>query len=373
VRPVVGLMATLIALTEDPGASVGVLGTGAWLWILVSTALVARNQRSRNGSTERFRTVVSFGDVTVTLAVIAMTGATDSPLRWLLLLGPPLLAYARLARIWPMVVYGAAGFVAIAVVDVLAGGHDEIVHALQVLGLYAGAVFIGSNTSAQLRREDRLRWHVADAGAEHDQELLRRERQSQEDVAVRLHDGPLQLVLSAAQDLEEHLEGEDIDLHQTSAMLHASVTEMRDLSANMYEAVLRDSGLLSALTRVAETTTRNGGPEIRVAVGARTAGPHDGLVVTVVNELLTNVRKHAQAREAAVVVTREGEWVEVTVSDDGRGMSPAQAERAAREGHIGLLSIGRRAAAAGGTFVLLEVRTGTAFRLLVPATGAAAA
>jgi two-component system NarL family sensor kinase len=184
---------------------------------------------------------------------------------------------------------------------------------------------------------------------------------------VQPHGGPLQMVIAAHQDLEEHLEGEDLDLRETRSTLRLAVTALRDLNTDLYDAVLRDAGLAAALGQAAEATQRNGGPPIEVTVGAHTSSAHDPFVVSVVNELLTNVRKHADASAAAVLVARsETGWLRVSVTDDGVGMTSAAADRAADAGHIGLRSIQRRVEAAGGTFALRFLSPGTAVDLQLP-------
>ncbi|CAB4926614.1 unannotated protein [freshwater metagenome] len=198
-------------------------------------------------------------------------------------------------------------------------------------------------------------------------DLLRGERRRQEALAARLHDGPLQGVISARQDLQEHLAGEDVDLRETLEALGEAVTALRDLNTDLYDAVLRDSGLEAALRRAADTTERRGGPPISVAVGPGASGPHDALVVRVANELLTNVRKHAGAQAARVRLVRgvDGE-VHLSVTDDGVGMDPDVLAAAARDGHLGLRSITRRVTDAGGTVRVRPVGPGSEVEVRLP-------
>lgn len=216
------------------------------------------------------------------------------------------------------------------------------------------------------RRHLRVR-QTARARAERFDELVRRERMQQEDLAVRLHDGPLQMVIAARQDIEEHLAGEDVDLGVTIATLDEAVTGLRDLNTDLYDEVLRDSGLEAALQRAAELTRRNGGPPIEVTVGHNAGGLHDTLVVSATNELLTNIRKHAAATRAWVLVVRGDEdALSVTVGDNGVGMDLDHMRDAARNGHIGLRSIERRVVEAGGSLQVRGLGPGTEVELRVP-------
>lgn len=72
-------------------------------------------------------------------------------------------------------------------------------------------------------------------------------------------------------------------------------------------------------------------------------------IYRVVQECLTNVAKHAQAKHAWVILTKEQENVIVTVKDDGQGMIPESDHRG-----LGLIGIRERAQSLAGYF---EVQT----------------
>lgn len=235
-----------------------------------------------------------------------------------------------------------------------------------VLTTAAAGAALATVTAVLLRRSSGL-LDDAHTRAERFGELVRLERLEQEEMAARLHDGPLQMVIAARQDLQEHLEGEDVDLSRTAAGLGEAIAGLRDLNTDLFDAVLRDSDLEAALARAGALTEQYGGPPVGVTVGPRTSGDHDALVVKVVNELLTNVRKHASASRAWVVVVRSPErGLCVTVGDDGVGMTTEVMREAARDGHLGLRSISRRVAAAGGVLRVRPLDPGTEVEVQVP-------
>lgn len=87
----------------------------------------------------------------------------------------------------------------------------------------------------------------------------------------------------------------------------------------------------------------------------------------IVQEALTNVMKHADARHVAASVSADGDCVTVEVSDDGT------AEGAVEEGGFGLIGMRERALAAGGTLdVGPAVGGGWQVRASLPADGGAA-
>ena len=80
--------------------------------------------------------------------------------------------------------------------------------------------------------------------------------------------------------------------------------------------------------------------------------PFDGTATReigrIVDEALTNVRRHARASQATVLVTLRGEHLEVCINDDGRGPPDTVSG-----GHYGIVGMRERAELLGGT---LEVR-----------------
>ena len=82
----------------------------------------------------------------------------------------------------------------------------------------------------------------------------------------------------------------------------------------------------------------------------------------VVQEALTNIAKHANARNARVAVTASGGAVLVEVQDDGIGFAPD-----ARGWGFGLVGIRERVFLAGGTVTIESGKRGTRVRAELPA------
>jgi two-component system sensor histidine kinase UhpB len=80
-----------------------------------------------------------------------------------------------------------------------------------------------------------------------------------------------------------------------------------------------------------------------------------------VQEALTNVARHAQAREAWVELRVQGPALQLEVADDGTGLADAHLQR---PGSFGLLGIRERARMLGGEFTI-GARPGGGTRLVV--------
>jgi signal transduction histidine kinase len=80
----------------------------------------------------------------------------------------------------------------------------------------------------------------------------------------------------------------------------------------------------------------------------RSASPSvEAVAYFIVSEALTNVAKHAQATQAEVTVSRQGDVLRIAVADDGSG----GAAPAAGDG-TGLRGLAQRAASVDGTLTI---------------------
>ncbi len=150
----------------------------------------------------------------------------------------------------------------------------------------------------------------------------------------------------------------------------AGLAEARTLVAAMSPVGLEDAGTLGeALHRLAERVSRESGVQVQVVLA-----DHDPLdlpkaqqvvLLRAAQEALGNVRKHAGARSAQVVLTSADGRATLEVRDDGVGIRAADVE--ATTG-FGLAGMRRRVEEAGGVFeVVGEPGSGTRLRIAVPA------
>lgn len=82
---------------------------------------------------------------------------------------------------------------------------------------------------------------------------------------------------------------------------------------------------------------------------------------------MTNVAKHAHATRVDVELRREDQTLQLTVTDDGAGIKPGQAEMAISAGNIGLAAISERIRSQGGRLDI-DPRPGggTTVRVTIP-------
>ena len=92
----------------------------------------------------------------------------------------------------------------------------------------------------------------------------------------------------------------------------------------------------------------------------------------IVQEAVTNALRHAQARQVTVQVRLEDAGLRIAVRDDGCGfVADETLDRAAADGHLGLVGIRERTRALGGAFHLSSAPgAGTEVRVELPAGAA---
>jgi signal transduction histidine kinase len=149
-----------------------------------------------------------------------------------------------------------------------------------------------------------------------------------------------------AYDHSHPADGTKRDLDEGLRLLSAAVAEARRLIAGLRPPALDELGIEDAIeSLVAEA--RGDIPRVaftRRLSGARLPPELETNIFRIVQEALTNVRRHAAAGSAEVTLERTATHVSVRVRDDGRGFDPA----AVPEDRFGLEGLRQRCRLMGG-------------------------
>ena len=141
----------------------------------------------------------------------------------------------------------------------------------------------------------------------------------------------------------------------------AAIQSVRHLSQLLHPAMLDEFGLavtLDAHVRSFSQRTGISAELVQDGMNSRIAPDLEICVYRVVQEALTNVAKHAQARSCRVFLHRLSHSLLVTVEDDGTGMASTERRGADSElPGIGLVGVRERVARLGGR---VEVDSGAA-------------
>ncbi len=204
-------------------------------------------------------------------------------------------------------------------------------------------------------------------------------------LARELHDELGQLLTALKMDvawMRERLPAADTGLAtkaaQMNALLDRTVGSVRRISANLRPLMLDDLGLHDALHWLTEDFAARSEVELSVDLPKDGAledveRPVANTIYRVLQESLTNIARHSQAKHAWVVLNANGANLQLEVEDDGVGIGDADLARPRSLGLKGMrerviylggaVEIGR--APRGGTRVLVRLPR-------VPVQGAAA-
>jgi signal transduction histidine kinase len=169
----------------------------------------------------------------------------------------------------------------------------------------------------------------------------------------------LKLQVRSLQRRLEQRTGEPTTFESRDALelIDGAFRNVRELCAELRPPVLDHLGLGPVIETLAAQFRTHSGIACAVS-GAADLPPMEmqGQLAAyrIVQELLTNVARHAEATEARIALRVEGGTLEIEVADNGRGIRTAEVTGIRS---LGLLGMRERALAAGGS-ITIEGRIG---------------
>lgn len=186
-------------------------------------------------------------------------------------------------------------------------------------------------------------------------------------ISEYIHDGPLQSVLMARQDITSVLKKQPNEaLERAMAGLREATDQMREATFELHPSVLGGAGLARAISQLATANSARSGIDIGTDIDYPVTDENDPLVFAVARELVSNVVRHSGATRASVALRVLDGVCHLAVIDDGVGMSAQDALRSLAQGHIGIASQRSRVEAAGGTMSIVPSTVGTHIAVTVP-------
>jgi len=210
-------------------------------------------------------------------------------------------------------------------------------------------------------------------------ELTETEQRERQRIAEKIHEDLQQLLVgsklraTAIRIQADTSPAVESTAKELETLLEQSIAKARSLSYEISPPILRHSELGQALAWAADRIQQLHGLHLDVEIAPGVPSCEEPVKVflfSAVSELLLNVVKHSDAREARIKLSCEGNQLKVRVEDSGKGftLDPAFSHRGSRSGTgFGLGSIERRLVVFGGR---MEVETrpgdGTAVTMRVP-------
>lgn len=187
-------------------------------------------------------------------------------------------------------------------------------------------------------------------------QILRAQEEERRHIAQELHDDTIQELLVLANRMEDLvLETSSIGpgVREKSEWVRdrtvALCQSVRRLSLDLGPSILDDVGLVPALTWLADRLTMEASIKTKVVVeGAYTkkmfAADVETTIFRIVQEALSNVRRHSRATSAEVSLEFRDGSLSVTVCDNGKGfVLPKNSADLTAQGKLGLANMQQRA------------------------------
>jgi len=194
-----------------------------------------------------------------------------------------------------------------------------------------------------------------------------------------LHDGPTQSVAAIAMRLNyvkrlvEKQEGANAltELTKIEDIARSTTKEIRHMLFTLRPLVLENQGLVAALNQMAEK--KRDTYDLNVLIEAKPNAENlldrnaQGVVFYIIEEAITNARKHAQSTHIWVRLYQHDRYFVMEVQDDGVGFDDSAIKSGKERNSLGMTNMNERAALIEG---ILEINSkegvGTNIRVLVP-------
>jgi signal transduction histidine kinase len=201
--------------------------------------------------------------------------------------------------------------------------------------------------------------------------LLKAQEEERRRVAIELHDD-LGQILTA---IRINLDSSPPNVAEAAESVSLAMQTVRDLALDLRPAMLDDLGLAAALRWYADRFARQTGVSTHLAVEESPKLDADIATASfrVAQEALTNIARHASAKNVWLTLRRSNGTVELVVRDDGAGFDVAAATaRASRGASLGLVGMEERVSLAGGSLTIVSAPAGGAeIRARFPGGGVA--
>jgi PAS domain S-box-containing protein len=173
----------------------------------------------------------------------------------------------------------------------------------------------------------------------------------------------------------------DGSIDRADSVLERLIDVAKDAHADVRESILslrvgsaQGWAFIPALKQYLDSFQANYGIRTELSQPGRLeediVSPTTGVqVLRVIQEALTNARRHGRARAIEVVIEQTENHVHISITDDGCGFNPGEA-RQGKGDHFGLASMSERMQQIGGSVQIESGHgTGTVVRLYVPVQG----
>jgi two-component system CheB/CheR fusion protein len=225
----------------------------------------------------------------------------------------------------------------------------------------------------------------------HSQESLRRlsaylmtlQDEERRRIARELHDSTGQKLAAAKLQLDTLVKSGNLKVHEkaiseTAQWIDDCFQEVRTLSQLLHPPLLDEAGLLSATRWMVDGFSERAKIHVDLQVAGevgRLPQPVELALFRVIQESLSNIRRHSGANKAQIKLARADGAITLEIRDNGKGMPPKLLSKSGPGSQVvgvGILGMRERLSQLGGTLEIDSSKSGTTVKVQVPAAAAAA-
>ncbi|WP_309294787.1 sensor histidine kinase [Desulfotruncus alcoholivorax] len=207
--------------------------------------------------------------------------------------------------------------------------------------------------------------------------IIRAQEEERKRVAREIHDGPAQLLANIVMRAEYILKLMEVEpqnvrteLVRLQELVRQSLQDVRKIIFDLRPMVLDDLRLVPALNRYVEDYRNQHKQNIEFVFFGKQARLNPATEVAlfrVVQEALSNVRKHAKAKNILVKMEQLNDKVTILIKDDGIGFNPENLEHHSQRECYGLINMRERVQILKGEYKIMSAPgKGTMITLTIP-------
>jgi signal transduction histidine kinase len=163
---------------------------------------------------------------------------------------------------------------------------------------------------------------------------------------------------------------------QASQLIDRALQQVRSISHLLHPPLLDEGGLQSALHWCVDGLTRRSDIQTSMKLQPedfpRLAPELETTIFRIVQEALTNIVRHSEARNASISVVKENKQVVVTIRDDGKGIAKQIVDLRPGSLGVGIGGMRQRAKEFGGELRMENLGPGTLVEVIIPLESGAA-
>jgi signal transduction histidine kinase/HAMP domain-containing protein len=233
----------------------------------------------------------------------------------------------------------------------------------------AGAVD-NARLYAEVRRKEQLRRNLLD-------KIIQAQEDERKRIARELHDETCQTLTALLYAAEEATEAPTISEAKATLgfmrqMAQGTLDEVYELISDLRPTMLDHLGLVPAIRWFAESRLEANGTRVRLEVAPdpppRVPSGIETALFRVVQEAITNIQRHAAARNVCISLDFSGPEIKIQIADDGVGFDLAElSDATGSKRGWGLIGMSERVELVGGSLVIdATPREGTQVLIRLP-------